>query len=367
MAASSDAEVSLSDPNVLAKYDQAAAVCNHVIAQIVSVSIPGARVFEICEFGDSAVTKALTQVFPDQKLAKGLAFPTSVSVNNIVANFSPGSDSKVALKAGDIVKVEVGAHVDGLIARMVHTFIPAAPLAEGEEAQPVAGLGADAICAAHFATEAALRCMRPGNKVSSLTSTIQKIAQMYGCNAVVDSFSYDLHRYVSEGSQQFAPRETRKATDDFEFEVGQAYALNVAISTGDGKPKESTEKPTIFRRDNDTKYSLKMKASVTTLAEIKRSYPSQPFNIRYLKDQKTARLGITEIAKHQLVFSYPVLQEKAGQFVAQFKNLVLILPAIGENPGRVAKLTAHALPFVTSEKSITDPEINALIAEPLTF
>lgn len=47
----------------------------------------------------------------------GIAFPTTVSVNNVIQNFSPVPSDKEAaaqsLKSEDIVKIVVGAHIDG--------------------------------------------------------------------------------------------------------------------------------------------------------------------------------------------------------------------------------------------------------------
>ncbi|MDP2435210.1 MAG: M24 family metallopeptidase [archaeon] len=350
---------------MLAKYDQAAAVCNVAMSQLVAVSIPGANVFQMCEFGDKAIVTALGQVFPGEKLAKGIAVPTSVSINNCLNNFSPiAATDKTALKAGDLVKVQLGAHIDGILAVISHTFIASpAPTAEAP-ATPTTGTKADAICAAHFATEAALRLMRPGHKGSEVALLIQKVAAEYGCNAVADSVTYSLDRYVLEGPHTFATRSDDRS--DVNFETGEAYLLNVTISTGLGKCREEAEKPSIYRRDNDAKYQLKLQASRTLAAEVKKSFPTLPFNLRAVKDQKTARLGVSEMVKHGNLIPYPVLYEKNNQVIAQFKSTVLILPAIGETPARTLKLTAHALPFVSSEKSITDPEINALLAQPLT-
>ena len=45
-----------------------------------------------------------------------------------------------------------------------------------------------------------------------------------------------------------------------------------------------------------------------------------------------------------------------GEFVAQFKFTVLILPS------SIQKLTAFDLPFVNSEHKLTDPKLNQILA-----
>ena len=37
-------------------------------------------------------------------------------------------------------------------------------------------------------------------------------------------------------------------------------------------------------------------------------------------------MGVTECARHELLSAYPVLYEKDGEFVAQIKYTVLLMP-----------------------------------------
>lgn len=50
--------------------------------------------------------------------------PTCVSVNNCVCHFSPLlSEPPVVLKVGQVVKIDLGAHIDGYIASAAHTVV----------------------------------------------------------------------------------------------------------------------------------------------------------------------------------------------------------------------------------------------------
>lgn len=72
-------------------------------------------------------------------------------------------------------------------------------------------------------------------------------------------------------------------------------------------------------------YSLKLKASRQIISEISKKYPIMPFTLRQL-DSKQTRLGLVECVQHGLLNAYPVLYEKQGEFVAQIKSTVLLLP-----------------------------------------
>lgn len=76
---------------------------------------------------------------------------------------------------------------------------------------------------------------------------------------------------------------------------------------------------------------------------------------RNLDDEKRAKLGITEMLKHDLVSPYPVLYEKQGEFVAQFKFTALVLPS------GTTRENVFQPPFVSSQYKIEDPALNAIL------
>ena len=61
-----------------------------------------------------------------------------------------------------MVKIDMGAHIDGFIAVVAHTVV-----ISGEKTK-ITGRKADTILAAHLASEAALRLVKPGNEVCSI-------------------------------------------------------------------------------------------------------------------------------------------------------------------------------------------------------
>lgn len=103
------------------------------------------------------------QVFKKEKdVKKGIAFPTCLSVNNCICHFSPTkNDPDYELKEGDIVKIDLGAHIDGFIAVAAHTVV-----AKSDPAAKVKGRAADVILATYWASQAALRLLKPGTGVS---------------------------------------------------------------------------------------------------------------------------------------------------------------------------------------------------------
>jgi methionine aminopeptidase len=100
-------------------------------------------------------------------MKKGIAFPTCLSVNNCICHFSPSkNDPDQILKEDDIVKIDLGAHIDGFIAVAAYTLVVGASLEK-----KVTGRRADVILAAYNAAQATLRLVKDGKGVSNSERT----------------------------------------------------------------------------------------------------------------------------------------------------------------------------------------------------
>ena len=58
-----------------------------------------------------------------KKLERGIGFPTSISVNNVIRFYSPLVDESIKLEEGDVAKIDLGCHIDGYIAQAAHTIV----------------------------------------------------------------------------------------------------------------------------------------------------------------------------------------------------------------------------------------------------
>jgi len=338
-------------PEVFDKYRACADITNRVLAKVVQAAVPGSKIVDLCTLGDKAIEEGTSALYNKAKLEKGIAFPTSISVNNVVGHFSPLNGDSATLLEGDLVKIDLGTHIDGYATQAAHSFVCAA------SKDPATGRKADAICAAYFAGEAALRLFKPGKTNQEITAAIQKIADDFKVQPLEGVLSHQTKRFVIDGNNVVINKETLESkVEDVTFEDWDVYTFDIVMSTGEGKARETEARTTIFKRAVDQRYTLKMKASRTVFTEINSRFPTMPFTLRSLKDEKTARLGITECLKHDLVEPYPVLYEKPGEFVAQVKFTAIITPT------QTIRLTSHAEPLVKSDYEITDSEIKNILA-----
>ncbi len=84
-------------------------------------------------------------------------------------------------------------------------------------------------------------------------------------------------------------------------------ALDVFVSTGEGKPKESDVRCTVFKRALDRTYALKLKQSRQFFNDVNNRFPSFPFSLNSFEDLLIAKIGVKECLEHELLVPYPVL------------------------------------------------------------
>ncbi|CAF1496791.1 unnamed protein product, partial [Didymodactylos carnosus] len=118
-------EETIASDLVVTKYKMASEITNRVLKEVLDRCVVGASVKDTCIFGDKRLDEETGKVFKkDKDVKKGIAFPTCLSVNNYICHFSPLiSDPDIILKDEDLVKVDLGCHIDGFVAVVAHTIV----------------------------------------------------------------------------------------------------------------------------------------------------------------------------------------------------------------------------------------------------
>jgi|LauGreDrversion4_2_1035121.scaffolds.fasta_scaffold87698_2 curved DNA binding protein len=346
----------LSSPDVTTKYMTASGIANKAIQAVVDAIKAGACVHDLCQIGDKVINDECSKIYnkPDKHgflVEKGVAFPTSVSPNDISGHFSPLKPDSINLKDGDIVKIDLGCHIDGYIAMVAHTVV----VGTGK----VTGKVADAIHACHNAMEGALRKLKVGNSNLDVTAVVDSIAKKFQTQPLHGVLSHELKRAELETNNVIAHRlSPEERVQLFQFEPNQVYCIDMVMTAGDGRCKESDIKTTIYRRASDNDHLLKTQNAKKFMAEARRMSPDLPFSLRAFEDGTGARVGVSEAKKHGLLNEYPVIKEKDGKQIVQFKCTVLLLPS------GTKKITGLA--FSQSEQFVTDKKLEGELATLVT-
>ncbi|XP_055608013.1 proliferation-associated protein 2G4 [Uranotaenia lowii] len=349
-------ENTIADNTVVQKYKTAGSIVNKTLQNLIQSCKVGASVKTLCQKGDHLLEQETGKKYknePDMK--KGIAFPTCLSVNNCICHFSPSkNDPDYVLKAGDVVKIDLGAHIDGFIAVAAHTIVVGATVEN-----KCKGRAADVVLAAYHAAQAALRLLKDGTNNYAVTEAVQKIAGEYKCKPIEGMLSHQLKQFKIDGEKTIIQNPTivqKKEHEKCTFEKYEVYAMDVLISTGEGLGKELDTKVSIYKKTEEN-YILKLKASRAFYVEVKKKYGTMPFNLRNFEEEAKAKMGVIECVTHKLVEPFQVLYEKNNELVAQFKNTVLILP----NGLQIVTGNAFDVNCYDSEHSIQDEETKKLL------
>ncbi|OEH78521.1 proliferation-associated protein 2g4 [Cyclospora cayetanensis] len=163
---------------------------------------------------------------------------------------------------------------------------------------------------------------------------------------------HQLKQHVIEGSRCFpiVTATGEEKQEDFAFEPNEVYAIDIVLSTGEGKAREAELRPTVFRRAVERKYILKSQLGRAFMSQVENNFPTLPFSLRQLSDERACKVGVAEAMRHELLIPYAVMQDKAGELTAEFKFTVHIAAS------GIKKVTG--LPFA-QERLLRAPELKS--------
>lgn len=324
-------------PAIVTKYQTAGSIARNALT-VVSLEVKaGANVKSLCALGDAEIVR-LTGLLFKKTPNKGIAFPTTVSVNTVMCHFSPLEDTLV-LKEGDSVKIELGVHIDGYIAQTGSTFVVG----------PKSEVQLNLEKAVNTLARLSLRLVQIGKNSTDFTTNIKKVAEEFKVTLVEGIVSTQILRNVLDGPNKLHQNPTGKV-ESHVFELGQVYSISMIVSTGEGKSKPSSDKTTIYKRNPNATYQLKMKSARQVFSTISKDYGMMAFNINHVEK---GRMGIIECVSHGLVDACEVLEEK-GELAMVTMTVILL---------KTGPLIITENQFEAIEEVVKDEEILKLLKE----
>ncbi|KAJ5256990.1 Winged helix-turn-helix transcription repressor DNA-binding [Penicillium angulare] len=376
-----EVDYTLNNPDTLTKYKTAAGISHKVLDAVIALCVEGEKIVDICEKGDQLLDEEIAKVYKGKKIAKGVSHPTTVSPSSYVTPYTPlksdAAEAEIALKAGEIVKIQLGAQIDGF-GTIVCDMVVIAKKDSPKEV--VTGREADLIVATHYANELLLRLMVPSGLLAQgtdeekakaaakkpptqaqMSDLLEKVAKAYDCKVVENTTSWQFDRNEIEGTKKIILTPGNGVRGEGVPEIGEVWGVEVGLSLGSGKVKNLDHRATLHRRTTTT-YGLKRPSSRQTLSEVVKKFGTFPFSLRQLEDEKAAKVGVVECVRGGVLRQY----EPAGE--ADNSPVSRVLSTIAITKNGITKLAAPAAPDFEqfkSDKKIEDEEILKILEQPI--
>ena len=257
---------------------------------------PNAKILDIAE----AIEKKIFEVGAKP------AFPVNIGINEIAAHYTPSIDDQTVLKEGDMVKIDIGLHVDGYISDNAFTVLV------GKNSHPMIEIAKKAV-------EEARKVLRENVKIKEVSEVIESVVSSSGFNIVRNLTGHFLDRYVVHGVS------IPNVKNEIEIPIpkGQAVAIEVFVTNGSGWVKESSEVEIFqFREDRGSRILEAKKILEMSI----RDFDGLPFAKRWIKNIPRAKLdlAIRDLVNRGCLIDYPVLKESDNSLVAQWEESFIV-------------------------------------------
>lgn len=345
---------------ILTKYKTAGDIAAKAIRGVIDAAKADVTILELIQLGDRLVEEGTAAVFKDKKMSKGVAFPTTVSINNVVCNYAPLPSDEASsrkLQDGDVVKLQLGAQIDGYPAVLAETFVVGA-----SAEKPVTGRAADVIRAVGVAADVIIRLMKPGAINHEIGRQVAQSLRDFDVRSLESIQTNQFDKDEIDGKKKLVVgTDAASRADSCKLEENEVYGVDLVVSTSpEGKSKTDDGHTSIYCKTNST-YLLKMATSRKVFSEIQKKAGAFPFNLRALEDEKRARMGVQECANHGLLKPFEVLVDSASNAITAQIFFTVATSAKGAIRLTPAPTWATA-ENVKSDKQVTDEEIKAILA-----
>tara|TARA_B100000214_G_C23875048_1_gene584522 strand:- start:53 stop:946 length:894 start_codon:yes stop_codon:yes gene_type:complete len=237
-----------------------------------------------------------------------LAFPTNLAINNVGAHWTPSSKTTENFKIGDLVKLDVGVHIDGYI---------------GDNALTVeigTNKYAKMIETSREALNAAIEVAGPGVNVGMIGYAVQTTIENRGYKPIANLTGHGIKRYNLHSGISIP---NVKENGGSILKAGDIIAIEPFVTDGAGR---------VGGKRNSNIYHVRQirnirdEKAANMIDEIQHRYKGLPFAERWLHQiqEVDATSSLTKLMRAGIISYYPVLDELGSGMVAQSEHTVLI-------------------------------------------
>ncbi|MBU2560356.1 type II methionyl aminopeptidase [archaeon] len=279
------------------KYIEAGKIAAGIMEEGIAMIKPGVKLLRVANDIEGLI---------EERGAKP-AFPVNISLNAVAAHYSPDAWDESIFEKGDLVKLDLGVHLDGYIA----------DIAKSKDL----GENKDLVNASTEALENAIDAMKPGAMTNEVGAIIEETIKGYGFRPVSNLTGHMLRQWNLHGGIIIPNVSTRHGD---QIEEGSVFAIEPFATDGAGRVVDETN-AIIFRYIADR--PVRMKEARDILKHVKTNFGSLPFAERWVSGM-TSRIKLTQALRQLILqkalYAYHILREKEHGTVSQAEHTVIV-------------------------------------------
>ncbi len=235
------------------------------------------------------------------------AFPTCLSVNDVAAHDTPTHKDDRVLRRGDVVKIDLGAQVDGYLTDTAKTV------------EIGTRNWTDLVRASEQALQAAIEVVRPKVPTRLLGAAIERTIESFGFRPIANLTGHSIERYTVHAGKS-VPNVAEQGEDV--LEEGDLIAIEPFATNGAGKV-DGRKSGNIYRVVRVRE--IRPDATFQFLRTVQDTFNRLPFAERwcYRLDRK-APAHLARLLRSGLVYTYPSLYDVGHGVVAQSEHSMIV-------------------------------------------
>ncbi len=289
------------EEEVIEKYKKAGEIAKQALEYGASLIKPNVKAIEVAKAVENKITS----------LGGKFAFPVNISINEVAAHYTPKEDDELTFKEGDVVKLDIGVHIDGYIADTAITV----DLGDNKEL----------VKASEEALKAAIETIHPGIEVWEIGKVVEETIKSFGFVPIANLTGHSLEQFELHAGKTIPNVNNGLKT---KIEEGDAVAIEPFATTGNGYVIDSAPSE-IYSLINVKPVRGLMERRV--LEYIVEEHKMLPFCKRWIVNKFGAgsAFALRNLVRYEILHNYPVLREEARGLVSQREKTILVLG--GEN------------------------------------
>jgi methionyl aminopeptidase len=242
----------------------------------------------------------------------GLAFPVNISINEVAAHYSPNHEDTLVFKKGDVVKLDVGAHIDGYIADTATTV------------EVEANNYYDLIKASSDALENILNFIKPGIHLYEVGKIVEDTIQSFDFKPIENLTGHSMKRYVLHTGMS-VPNVSNKFYRAKPKE-GDVLAIEPFATNGAGHVNAGDGSNIYICNESVNLKLLRNQKSRIIYNKVKKKFKTLPFAQRWFERSfSNSDLMMRKLLFSGLIKQYPQLIDAKKGIVSQKEHTVILI------------------------------------------